>query len=256
MSKRSDGKATVPADGREVAETLREEIARRRMSRQALAHMARVSLSTLEKGLSGRRPFTLATLVRIEQALGVKLRGGTATSHVLLTGGNSTAPDELGSYSRASVGWLVGSHLTLRPSFGDARAIYAYRTDVVWNDAASQLTFTEAERVDSDFAQFGSVAVPQQSGHIYFVTNRHGQHRLMVVARPSITGEMYGLVTTLRAGKGAHLSPVATPVVLKPIARDDATAFGRISPGHAAYPAYRALLKRTLDEDYASLLGW
>ena len=44
---------------RQVAETIREEIARRRMSRQALAEQAKLSLSTLEKALGGRRPFTL-----------------------------------------------------------------------------------------------------------------------------------------------------------------------------------------------------
>jgi len=58
------------------AETIREEIARRRISRQTLAEQAKLSLSTLEKVLGGRRPFTLATTVRLEQALGVSLRKG------------------------------------------------------------------------------------------------------------------------------------------------------------------------------------
>ena len=59
---------------RQIAETIREEIARRRISRQSLAEQAKLSLSTLEKVLGGRRPFTLATTVRLEQALGVSLR--------------------------------------------------------------------------------------------------------------------------------------------------------------------------------------
>ncbi len=42
-----------------------------------------------------------------------------------------------------------------------------------------------------------------------------GRDRLIVVARPTIKGEMHGLLTTLQSGKGAHLSPVATPIVLK-----------------------------------------
>ena len=41
-----------------------------------LAEQAKLSLSTLEKALGGRRPFTLATTVRLEQALGVSLRKG------------------------------------------------------------------------------------------------------------------------------------------------------------------------------------
>src|SRR5258708_39774131 len=59
---------------RQVAETIREELARRRISRQSLAEQAKLSLSTLEKGLGGRRPFTLATTARLEQALGVSFR--------------------------------------------------------------------------------------------------------------------------------------------------------------------------------------
>jgi transcriptional regulator with XRE-family HTH domain len=59
-----------------IANRIREELARRRMSRRGLADVAKISISTLEKVLSGRRPFTLATTIRIEGALGVNLRTG------------------------------------------------------------------------------------------------------------------------------------------------------------------------------------
>ena len=65
---------------RQVAEMIREEIARRRISRQTLAEQAKLSLSTLEKVLGGRRSFTLATMVKLEQALGVSLRKTTPTA--------------------------------------------------------------------------------------------------------------------------------------------------------------------------------
>ena len=114
---------------REIAETIREELARRRISRQALAEQAKLSLSTLEKVLGGRRPFTLATTVRLEQALGVSLR----KSAVVVTppAGNDVAPDSLGSYSHRAVAWLEDVYITLRPSFGDKDAIFAYRTAIV-----------------------------------------------------------------------------------------------------------------------------
>ena len=63
---------------RSVAAIVREELARRRISRQYLAEMAKISISTLEKALSGRRPFTLATTIRLEQALGLSLRKANA----------------------------------------------------------------------------------------------------------------------------------------------------------------------------------
>ena len=61
-------------ENRAISGLIREELAKRRMTRAALAEDARLSLSTLEKAMSGQRPFTLATVVRLETALGLKLR--------------------------------------------------------------------------------------------------------------------------------------------------------------------------------------
>src|SRR5215831_727393 len=105
------------AQSRAVAALIREEIARRRISRQRLADEARISISTLEKALSGRRPFTLATTIRLEEALGVILRRPAAPAAAAAPVG--LAPAELGAYSRAGAKWIEGRYLTVRPSFGD-----------------------------------------------------------------------------------------------------------------------------------------
>lgn len=243
-------------DNRVIAGKVREELARRRISRQRLADEARISISTLEKALSGRRPFTLPTLIRLEEALGVELRPKQA-----LVGSNGSAtpaglaPDEAGNYARPGVAWLEGSYLTLRPSFGEKGAIYAYRTEIAWDEAASRLAFREAERIDSDFTQWGTVSVPAQSGYIYLVTNRHGQHRMVIISRPTITGEMHGILTTLQAGRGVQLTPIATPIVMLPMRKAGEVHFGRVAPRAPGYARYHALLKRTLDEPFAVLLG-
>lgn len=252
MTAKSDRKLTSD-ENRGIAEQVREELARRRISRQRLAAEARISISTLEKALSGRRSFTLGSMVRIEEALGIKLKrgGGNAANGADL---NGVAPDGLGNYSRAAVAWIVGSFLTIRPSFGEKSAVYAYRTEIFWDETNSCLAFREAERVDQEFTQFGTVSVPGQTGHIYLVTNRHGQYRLIVVARPAITGEMHGILTTLQAGKGSHLTPTAAPIVMVPMKPDEKMAFGRIALGHSAYAKYKSLLKRTLDDSFATFV--
>jgi len=240
---------------RSVAGLVREELARRRISRKRLADLAKISISTLEKALSGRRPFTLATTVRLEEALGVPLRrskpepAGTAVSP------SGLAPGDLGFYSRPGVSWLEGNYLTLRPSFGGSSAIYAYRTEIVWDDALSSLIFRESERQDAIFSQQGRVSVPNQSGHIYFITNRQGQYRLIIVARPTIQGEMYGIITTLQAGRGAQLMPVSAPIAFVPLAGLADPQFGRIGEGHACYQEYRRHLKRTVEEPFALFLA-
>jgi transcriptional regulator with XRE-family HTH domain len=239
---------------RQVAETIREEIARRRISRQALAEQAKLSLSTLEKVLGGRRPFTLATTVRLEQALGVTLRKAPDVPAPAPPANGDVAPDGLGSYSRRAVTWIEGTYITLRPSFGDKQAIYAYHTEIAWDAAASLLAFREGERLDVAFTQFGEVAVPNQSGFIYLVTNRHGQHRLITISRPTITGEMYGIITTLLAGRGSLLTPIAAPIAYLPVKNIPSPTVGRISPNDANYALYREHLRRTTDEPFAMFL--
>jgi transcriptional regulator with XRE-family HTH domain len=231
-----------------IAARVREELARRRLSRQALADLAKISISTLEKALAGRRPFTLATTIRLEEALGASLRAPVRPTAAAPSG---LAPETLGAYSRTAVAWLEGQYLTLRPSFEDPEAVYAYRTEIAWDEASSSLAFREAAREDADFTQKGAVSLSNQSGHTYLVTNEQGQFRLIILGRPAIGGEMYGLLTTLQAGQGSHLTPAAAPIALVPLRRVADAAFGRIVAGGTHYDGYRATLARVTDKGFA-----
>jgi len=240
---------------RAVAAMIREELARRRISRQRLADQAKISISTLEKALAGRRPFTLATTIRLEEALGISLRNGDADGVRAASALASLAPGELGFYSRPAVSFIEGSYLTLRPSFGDPSAIYAYQTEISWDQDLSSLIFRESERVDAEFSQQGLVSVPNQSGYIYLVTNRQGQYRLVLISRPTINGEMFGIMTTLQVGRGAQLMPVSAPIAYVPLKALAKAEFGRIAAGHAHYERYRRYLKRTVEEQFALFLS-
>jgi transcriptional regulator with XRE-family HTH domain len=239
------------SQSRLIADQIREELARRRISRKGLAELAKISISTLEKTLSGSRPLTLATAIRLEEALGISLRDKLTAA----PGFQALAPDELGYYSRPAVAWIEGSYLTLRPSFGDPHAIYAYRIEISWSDQSSSLVFCESERIDAAFTQAGTVSVPNQSGHIYLVTNRHGQYRLVIVSRPTISGEMHGILTTLRVGRGSQLTPVSAPVAMVPMRAVKEIRFGRIQAEDGCYAQYREYLRRTVEEQFAMFLA-
>jgi transcriptional regulator with XRE-family HTH domain len=239
---------------RSVAALVREELARRRISRQQLADQAKISISTLEKALAGRRPFTLATTIRLEEALGRALRKPNHDGAPITAPTITLAPGDLGFYSRPAVAFIEATYLTLRPSFGDPGAIYAYRTEICWDADTSSLIFKESERLDAEFAQQGRVSVPNQSGYIYLVTNRQGQYRLVLISRPTINGEMFGIMTTLRAGRGAELIPVSAPIAYVPLAGQTNIEFGRISAGHPCYERYRKYLRRTIEEPFALFL--
>jgi transcriptional regulator with XRE-family HTH domain len=224
---------------------VREELARRRLSRQWLADEAKLSLSTLEKALSGRRPFTLSTVVRIEDALGTSLRarGAEASTRLL-------APESMGAYSRAAVQWLEGTYLTLRPSFSESAAIFAYVTSIAWDDDKGHLVFSEAARTDSEYEQKGFVSFPNISGAIYLVTISEGQYRMALLNRPS-GGGLSGILLTLAAGEGAQLIPAAVPISLTPVRGEAVAAVGVIREGHECFEEYRDCVERVTQRGYA-----
>ena len=45
----------------------------------------------------------------------------------------------MGAYARPAVQWLEGSYLTLRPSFSEPGAVFAYLTSIAWDDAKGHL---------------------------------------------------------------------------------------------------------------------
>ncbi len=242
-------------DTQEIGQAVREELARRRMSRQTLADLAKLSISTLEKALSGRRPFTLATVIRLEEALGVALRH-TAVENIIpaAPAPSGFAPESLGGYARGSVQWLEGRYVTVRPTFGDQPGLFSYLTTIRWDEQVGHLLFEESQRVDVSFSQKGQVSFPTMSGHIYLVTSVSGQYRMAVMGRPLISGILYGILSSLMAASGTHLLPVSVPLVMIPWALDSTRgdpAFGPIENGHPAYERYRNELDAVISKGYA-----
>jgi hypothetical protein len=233
-----------------VALVVREELARRRLSRQWLADEARVSLSTLEKALAGSRPFTLATVVRLEDALGTSLRGRSLPNDEP----RLFAPESMGAYVRPAVQWLEGTYLTLRPSFSEQGAVFAYLTSIGWDEANGHLVFSETARTDSEYEQKGFVSFPNISGAIYLVTISQGQYRVALLNRPSGRW-LSGILLTLAAGEGAQLTPAAVPIVLLPKSEVETKSIGVVRPGDASYEEYRECVDRVSQRGYARFPG-
>ncbi len=79
-------------------------------------------------------------------------------------------------------------------------------------------------------------------------------YRLIILGRPTIAGELYGVLTTLQVGQGTSLMPVTMPLALIPLRPDTAPALGRISPGHDDFVEYRRQVDRVTAEGFARLL--
>ncbi len=232
-----------------VGHRIREEIARRRISRQELAELAKVSISTLEKALAGTRPFTLATVIRIEDALGTRVRPvdpSTALSFPQL------APEHMGAYSKSAVRWLEGRYLALRPSFSTPGDIFSYLIDIYWVEEAGYLTFAERKQVDTRIEQTGHVSLPNLSGHIYLATNESGQLRLMMLSRPTVEGTLYGTLSTLREGQGSQLAPACCAIALVRFERLDDPLIGAVPNGTPHHTAYSKILIAVTALEFAS----
>jgi transcriptional regulator with XRE-family HTH domain len=216
------------------------------MSRETLAQRARMSISTLNKGLSSERPFSLLSKMKIEGALGIALVEEAPSP--------SRASTELGSYSRAVAREFEGGYLTLRPSFAGRGAISAYRTEISWNPAKARLEFSEHNRADRAFAQKGQVSLPQQTGCCYLVTNEQGQYRLALLRR-TIAGELYGLLLGLSSARGGHLTPVAMPYALVPLNAIARPRFGTIAKGDEPHALYQSHLEKVVADEFARLVS-
>jgi transcriptional regulator with XRE-family HTH domain len=210
-----------------VGQRLREEIARRRISRQELAALAKISVSTLEKALAGTRPFTLASVIRIEDALGTRLRPTEATAAAPPP---QLAPEHMGAYSKSAVRWLEGRYLALRPSFSAPGDIFTYLIDIAWVDKTGHLSFAD----------------------IYLVTNESGQHRLMILSRPTVDGSLYGTLSTLKVGHGSQLVPACCAIALVQYDRLEEPVVGLISKETKQHREYELILNALAEMEYAS----
>ena len=160
------------------------------------------------------------------------------------------APETMGAYARPAVKWLEGTYLTMRPSFSEEGALFAYLTSISWSEPAGHLVFSEAQRTDAEYEQKGFVSFPNLSGTLYLVTIWEGQYRMALLNRPS-GRYLSGVLLTLAAGEGAQLIPAAVPIVLLPIETGEEKPLGVVRMGDPAYDEYRNCVDRVTQRGYA-----
>ena len=82
-----------------------------------------------------------------------------------------------------------------------------------------------------------------------------GQYRLIILSRPMIGGEMFGLLSTLQSGRGTLLIPVSTPIVFVPVKNfKEELQFGKFNADSPIHATYTALLKRATEEPFVLLV--
>jgi len=254
-------KGSVSKSAREAAlALLKTAMIEKKLTQAELADAADCHEKTIQNLLGGRSVRD-QTLFDVCVVLGLEFdkvksawNGGGAGEPADLHGeGGFVAPLYMGAYTRAAVDHYLGSYLTLRPSFSQAGAIVAYRTDVIWDPDWPSLVFQERDRPDAPYSHRGRLYIPASSSFIHLVSLTKGAMRMVVVSQVDRFGEMRGIMTTLHK-HGAMLVPVATPIVYAK--REEFSGpFGAITDTSPAFKEYKAALDDTVAQGYARLVG-
>ena len=189
-----------------VVARIREELARRPMSREQLAHRASVSKSTVDKLMTGA--YSPKTVAKIEEALGVPLQRLQVVSDV--------APDWLGGYARSDVEIYLGDYELIRPDTTmPGRRINIYAMAMDWDEGGSRLRMIHHGIERSRYRQFGVISVPEGQPYIFVVSSDGGWHQSCILERISFTRDMSGLMFGLNMVSRANLyRPVVVPMAL------------------------------------------
>ena len=113
-----------------IAQALRAEMARRRMTQESLAVLTGLSLATVGRTLRGK--FRPETILLIESKLDVPLRGGASTAATV-------AATEFGSYHYDAVAHLTGDYLCARRSFSKASHLALYPITIRWMNMSRKI---------------------------------------------------------------------------------------------------------------------
>ena len=145
-----------------------------------------------------------------------------------------------------------GSYLTLRPSFSEQGAIFAYLTEIAWDDVKGHLAFSEAGRLDAQYEQKGFVSFPNLSGAIYLVTISDGQYRLALLNRPAGGGDdRRNPVTTCGGARRAAYPRSGSNRSCADGRSGRDPQLGVVRSGDAAYDEYRTCVDRVTQAGFA-----
>lgn len=200
-----------------IAQALRAEMARRRLTQEALAATTGLSLATVGRALRGK--FRPETILLIESKLDVPLRGPAASS-------GTVAATAFGSYHYDAVSHLTGDYLCARRAFSQTGHLALYPISIRWSTEPAGLGFDEVNSLGrTDYSQKGFVHIPPGCAYLHLATSDRGSVRLITVSFVSdkliATEPMRGLILTLYNPVSSSHVPAVSPFVMFHLADKD-----------------------------------
>jgi hypothetical protein len=202
---------------------------------------------------TGGKPAGAATVSAAPVWLGRTSEPRVPAPAVIADGGVKARP-EWGGYTKASVAELIGSYLVVRCAFRNPGNVFAYATDIFWDDAEGGLVFQERERLDAKHTHRGHVRIPNLSMYMYLTSGENGWLRSVTLSVLDVITEMHGVLSTLHNVAGAMYVPVVTPVVYIKRESFDQEPFGEITPADPRHERYFEMLRQTITNTYVKMI--
>ena len=228
-------------DRLKIAQAIRDFMNERGLRRKALVAKPPFMLSEKTVNQVFRGEFTDRTLTAIEALLGSKFR--TQNDDEV-----EQAPTEVGGYTLKSVSSFQGDYLCVRPVFDNPTSLFSYLINISWD--GGQLVFKERERVNPKFTHEGTVYIPQNRPFMFLVSSYPGNIRLVTLSIPGDDGLARGIISTISNPKGNIFIPVAAPIFLRRVQRNELPTIGIISSDHPSYADYHATLATVAAEEF------
>ena len=236
------------------ARRVRLEMAKRGLTREALAERAEVKERTLGNLLAGQSVRDL-TAAKIAKVLGIDLEAlldsGDLSSPA--SGGAPRADESHGGYMLSAYEGYLGTYVAYRRVFSDKRELYRSVYDIDWDEALSRLRFLELQRFRGRdnrsvaSSHGGGIYISPHTGLLQLLTTYQGALRLVTLSRFQLgDNRLRGLMLT-QSDRDRFFEPAVSAIFLERLDGKHRLAelerlVGAVGPDDAAYAPANAEL--------------
>lgn len=219
----------------EIRNQINHYLAHEKIKREEFCHRAGISLATLNKCMTGKMRFSEKTISKIKDMISIVDENNSGEIDVY---------KNYGGYSKLQASKYIGNYITFRPSFSNNGEFFVYLTEIKWNSEKNVLEFIEKNRSDSEHSQNGYISIPLETNYVYFIVNAIGNYRLVISRRDIFSGDIYGLINTLKSTNNGALVPVASYIYMTPIDKCPFKTTGLIKEKDEGFIFFRDKLEK------------
>lgn len=219
----------------EIRNQINQYLVREKIKREEFCHRAGISPATLNKCMTGKMKFSEKTISKIKDMVFVQDEDKSKDIDIY---------ENYGGYSKLQASKYIGSYITFRPSFSNSGAFFVYSTEIKWNNKKNVLEFIENNRSDSEHSQNGYISIPLESNYVYFIVNAIGNYRLVISRRDIFSGDIYGLINTLKSVNNGALVPVASYIYMTPLEKCPHKKLGIVNENDEGFSYFKDKLDK------------